>query len=168
MTYAIEYFAGPIHDDVAPADVAWQRLAKVVGVDYEDIADVLSLVADLEFCEENRGKYRVVEVVENPREVMCCSCGDTALEVPEDMPAQRALLLPPRVCRSCGLSGKLEVVDDDGVCMLVFGTDESEAETWKLVDALMVDMADEILEQIRSEKKRQRGWQSSGAVWGPQ
>jgi hypothetical protein len=155
MTYAIEYFAGQLPEEVHPNDVVWQRLADVVGVDYESIIDVMSLVADLEFCEENRGKYRVIEFCKNGRDVMCCSCGDVACQVPQDMPATRAEILPRRTCRACGLTGKIEISEDGEAADFVFATDEADGE------------------QRRAEGERQRGWRyrdfnlTGARIWGP-
>jgi hypothetical protein len=167
VTYAVEYFPRDIPSEGDPEDLQWQKLNTVVGVDYERLADVLSLVADLELCEEKRGSYRIVEAVVNGRDIFCASCHDVACSIERHLTGEEAELLPTRICRSCGMSGRIDMRDDGQEAWLVFAPDETEAQIWQLVDALLVDMVDELREQVRSERARQRGWTMTGNVWGP-
>lgn len=64
MTYRIDYTTDRLSEELSEADLRWEHVSALPGIDYDNLASVLSVRFDLELLDEGKGRYRVMRLAD--------------------------------------------------------------------------------------------------------
>jgi hypothetical protein len=58
--YRIDYTTDKLVEPLCEADLNWEPCSRVPGIDYENLASVLSILEDMRVMDDGKGRYRVM------------------------------------------------------------------------------------------------------------